>query len=371
MPGWLLTVLSNPPSGNTKHIPSKASSIFVDPSQRRLPQTPRHEDEESVFAFAPPSLSPPPKKLTGPLTSTPQPTHPSLPSLTSARPHSKCSQLSTLTTCSIPMISNRPLVSPPPSPFPVSPQAALLGSFHANNGQTQTTHPESSHLREYIPPAPPYRCPRIVDTVNDPSDPDPVGRIWKQEREIAQKERTVLQSRVCKLSLLQPLKRDPTIMSQTEALPDCSVDPGSDQGIEKVWVPSFPNAKTPSHRVADPGRSQLRRRDFLGSTDPIITPQVIAAEAASVNEGLLGVARHPTTASKVKFWIPDIHSSPFSAARSFITVSPAKAAEHLSQKVDITMPLAPQQSSAYDSTGTVAKYPVKTGPEISGVLQVS
>ena len=371
MPGWLLTVLSNPPSDHTKHVPSKASSVFVDPSQLRLPQTPRHQDEESVFAFAPPSLSPPPPKLTGPVTSTPQPTHPSLPSLTSARPHSKCSQLSTLTTCSIPVISNRLLVSPPSSPFSLSPQAALLGSFHANVGQTQRAHPETSQLREYLPPPPPYRCPRIVETVNDPSDPDPVGRIWRQERDIAQKERIVLQSRVCKLSLLQPFKRDPTIMAQTEALPDCSVDAGTYNGIEQLWVPSFPDARTPSHRVADPGRSQLRRRDFLGSTDPIITPQVIAAEAASVNTGLPGVDRHPTTASKVKFWIPDIHSSPFSAARSFITVSPAKAAERLSQNVDITMPLAPQQGSVYDSTGAVAEYPVQTDPELSGGPQVS
>lgn len=371
MPGWLLTALSNPPSDHTKHVPSKASSAFVDPSQLCLPETPRQEGEESVFAFAPPSLSPPPPKLTSPVTSTPQPTQPSLPSLIPARSHSRCSRLSTLTTCSIPVIPNHLLVSPPSSPFPVSPHATLLSSFHANNGQTQTTHPEYLQLRESLPPSLPYRCPRIVDAVNDPSDPDPVGRIWRQERDIAQKERTVFQSRVYKLSLLQPFKRDPTIMAQTGALPDCSVDASQDNGIEQLWVPSFPDARTPSHRVAGPGRSQLRRRDFLGSTDPIITPQVIAAEAASVNTGLPGVDRHPTTASKVKFWIPDIHSSPFSATRSFITVSPANAAECLSQNVDITMPLALQPSSVYDSTDTVAEYPVQTGPELSGGPQVS
>ncbi len=269
MPDWLFTVLSNPPD-RTKHVPSTASSIPVVPSQPRLLQTPRKQDEESVFAFAPPSLSPPPPKPASLVTSTPQPTHPSLPALTSARSHSKCSQLSTLTTCSIPRISNHLLVSPSSSPFPVSPRAVLLSSFPANIDQTQTAHPESSQLSEYLPPSLPYRCPQIVDIVNDPSDPDPVGRIWRQERDIAQKKRTVLQSRVYKLSSLQPFKRDPTIMAQTEALPHCFVEAGPDKGIEQLWIPSFPDAKTPSHRLADPGRSQLRRRDFLGSTNPII-----------------------------------------------------------------------------------------------------
>ena len=368
MPDWLFTVLSNRPD-RTEHILSKASSISVVPSQRRLPHSQR-KDEESVFAFAPPSLSPPPPKLASLVTSTPQPTHPSLPTVTPARSHSKCSQLSTLTTCSIPIIPNRPLVSPSSSPFPVSPQAALT-SFPANINQTRTAHPESSQLSECLLPSSPHRGPRIVCTVNDPSDPDPAGRIWRQGRNIAQKERAVLQSRVCKLSLLQPFKRDPTIMAQTEALPGCFVDAGPDEGIEQLWIPSFPDAKTPSHRLTEPGRSQLRRRDFLGSTNPIITPQVIAAEAASVNGGLPGVGRPPTAATKVKFWIPDIHSSPFSAARSFITVSPTQNAECLSQNADTTTLLAHQQSSVYDFTGKVAEYLVKASPELFGGPQVS
>jgi hypothetical protein len=377
MPDWLLTVLSNFPSDHTKQVPSKASYISAVPSQRRQPQTPRKKDEESVFAFAPPPLSPLPPKLASLVTSTPQPTHARLPTLTSARSHSKCSQFSTLTTCDIPMISNRPLVSPPSSPLPVSPQAAFLSSFHA---KTQTVQPKSPQLREYTPPPLSYRCPQIVDTVNDLSDPDPVGRIWRQERDIAQRERTLLQSRVCKLSLLQPFKRDPTTMAQTKTLPDCSVDTGSvvHKGIEQLFVPSFPGAKTPSHRLAGPLRSQLRRRDFLGSANPIITPQVIAAEAASVDRGLPGVDSHPTTASKVKFWIPDLHSSPFSAARSFIAVSPAEAANRPSRNVDTTMTLgelseslAQQRSNVYDYTGKFVEYPVQTGPELSDGSQVS
>ena len=370
MPDWLFTVLSNPPD-RTERITSKASSISVVPSQSRLPQTPRKDDEESVIAFAPPSLSLPPPKLASLVTSTPQPTHRGLPTVTSARSHSKCSQLSTLTTCSIPIIPNRPLVSPSSSPFPVSPQAARLTSFPANIDQTRTAHPESPQLSGYLIPSPPYCCPGIVDNVDDPSDPDPVGRIWRQERNIAQNEPTVLQSRVCKLSLLQPFKRGPTIMAQTEAPPDCFVDAGPDEGIGQLWVPSFPDAKTPSHRLTGPGRSQLRRRDFLGSINPIITPQVIAAEAASVNRGFPGVDRPPTAASKVKFWIPDIHSSPFSAARSFIAVPPAHDAECLSQNVGTTTIPAHQQSSVYDFTGKVAEYLMKAGPELSGGLQVS
>jgi len=379
MPDWLLTALSDLPLDQPKHVPTKVSSIPVVISHLRLPQTPRNEEEESVFAFAPPSLSPPPPKLAGLVTSTPQPTHPSLPTLTSARPHSECSQFSTLTTCNIPIISNRLLVSPLSSPYPVSPRAALLGSFHANIGQKQT-QPESPQLREYHPPPLPYRRPQIVDTVNDPSDPDPVGRIWRQERDIAQKERPFLQSRVCKLSLLQPLKHDPTTMAQTKTLPDCFIDAGPvvHGSIKQLWVPSFPDAKTPNHRLADPGRSRLRKRNFLGSTNPIITPQVIVAETASVKGGLPEVDRRPTTASKIKFWIPDIHSSPFSAARSFVTVSTAEAAECLSQNVGTTVtlgklgePLAHQQSSVYNCTGEVAEYPLQTSHGLSDRSQVS
>ena len=375
MPDWLFTALSNFPSDHTKHVPSKASYISAIPSQLCQPQTPRKEDEESVFAFAPPPLSPLPPKLASLVTSTPQPAHPSLPPLTSARSHSNCSQLSTLTTCNISMISNRLLVSPPSSPFPVSPQAAFLSSFHANIGQTQKLQPEFPQLRENTPPPLPYRPPQIVGTVNDPADPDPVGRIWKQERDIAKRERTLFQSRVCKLSSLQPFKHDPTMMPQTEALPDYFVDTGSvvHRGIEQLCVPSFPGAKAPSHRFAEPGRSQLRKRDFLGSANPIITPQVIAAEAASVNRDLPGVSRHPTTAPKVQFWIPDVHSSPFSAARSFVAVSPAESVEHLSQNVDSTMTLGElgESQQHYDCTGKIAEYPVQTGPGLSEGSQVS
>jgi len=374
MPDWLLTVISNFPSDHTKRVPSKAPYISAVPSQPRQPQTPRKEDDESVFAFAPPPLSPPPPKLVSLVISTPQPTHALLPTLIPARSHSNCSQPSTLTTCDIPIIPNRDLVSPLSSPFPVSPQVVFLHSSHA---KTHTVQPESPHLREYTPPPLPHRCPQTVDTVNDPSDPDPVGRIWRQERDIAQRERTLLQSRVCKLSLLQPFRRDPTILAQAKTLPESFVDTDSvvHKGIEQLCVPSFQGAKTPSHRLAGPVRSQLRKRDFLGSADPIITPQVIAAEAASVDSGPPGVDCRPTTASKVKFWIPDIHSSPFSAARSFVTVSPVEAAECLSQNVNITMTLgeslAQQQSDVYHCAGKIAQYPVQTGPELFDGTQVS
>jgi len=358
------------------------------PAQPRLSQTPRKEEEESVFAFAPPSLSPPSTKLTSLVTSTPQPTHASLPPLTSARSHSECSRLSTLTTCDIPIISSRlpTSVSPPSSPFPIPPRAALFSSFYAKTGQTQTPQPESLQLQEYRPLFRPFRCPQVVDIVNDPSDPDPVGRIWRQERDLMQKELTSLPPRVYKLSSLQPFKRSPTNVPQTEALPDSFIDAGPivPKNTGQLWVPSFPDAKTPNHRLADPSRSQLRKRAFLGSANPIITPQVIAAEIASFKGDLPDVDVCPSTASKVKFWIPDMHSSPFSAARSFVAVSPAdthsEAAECPTQNEGITVTLGKlrrgetlghQQSSILDCTHEVAEYCVRTGPEPSDRSQVS
>ena len=365
----------------------KLSSISVVPSvvpsQFPLSQAPRKDDEESVFAFAAPSLSPPPPNFDSLVTSTPQPTHAGLPTLTPARPHSKCSQRSMLTTCNVPIIPNRlsTSVSPPSSPFPVSPR---LSSFHASTGQTETSQPESSQLHEYLPPFQPYCSPQVVDTVNDPSDPDPVGRIWRQERDIAHKERIAPPSRVCKLSLLQPIKRVPTIMAQTEAPPDSFIDasPAVPINSKQLWIPSFPDAKTPNHRLADPGPSQLRRRDFLGSTDPIITSQVIAAETASVRGDLPDVDGCPTIASKVKFWIPDIHSSPFAAARSFATISSAditsEAGEGTSQGIDTTVTLGKldetpdhQQNSILDCRCEVAECLVHGGPESSDGPQVS
>ena len=377
MPDWLLRALSDLPSDHPVYVSVKPSSISAVPSQLRLTQTPREEDEESVFAFAPLSFSPPPSKLASLMTSTPQPTHASLPTFTSARSHSKCSQLSTLTTCNVPIIPNRisTSVSPPSSPFPVSP--ALLSSFHANTSQRRTSQPESPQSHEYLPPPLSYCCPQVVDIVNGPSDPDPVGRIWRQERDIAQKERTILPSRVCKLSLLQPFKHAPTPV----VLPNNFIDAGpvAPDDTGRLWIPSFPDAKIPNHRIADPGRSQLRKRDFLGSADPIITPQVIAAEAASAKGNLHDVDGCPTIASKVKFWIPDIHSSPFSAARSFVTISPAdihsEATESLSHNVDIAMTLGKlgethQQSGVLGSTWKIAGH-VERGPSPFDVPQVS
>jgi len=284
------------------------------------------------------------------------------------------------------MISNHlsTSVSLPSSPFPVSPRGALLSSLQANIGQTQPLQPESPQLHEHIPPFLPYRCGQVVDTVDDPSDPDPVGRIWRQERDIAQKDQIAIPARVCKLSLLQPFRRPSAIVTQTEALPNSPTDAGPvvPKNIERLWVPSFPDAKTPNHRLADPGRSQLRRRDFLGSANPIITPQAIAAETASVKGGLVDVDVCPTTASKVKFWIPDMHSSPFSVAKSFVTVSPAdirsQAAAHLSQNVDIMVTLgklsetpAYRERDVLDRTLEVTECRVQTSPEPSGGSQVS
>jgi hypothetical protein len=318
------------------------------------------------------------------MTSTPQPTHTSLPTLTSARSHSGSSQLSTLTTCDIPTLFNRisTSVSPLSSPFPVSP--APLGSFHANTDQTRIPQPESQQLQEFLPPYLPYHCSQVVDTGDDSSDPDPVGRIWRQECNLTQKGRAALPSRVCKLSSLPPFKRARTTTAQTEALPENLVDvcPFVFRSTKQLWVPSFPGAKTPNHRLADPGRSQLRRHDFLGSTDPIITPQVIAAETASVNSSFLDVDGRSTTTPKVKFWIPGIHSSPFSAARSFVTVSPAdvysEAAPNLSQNIDIAITLGRlgetpghQQGVVFDRACSVTEYRVRRDPGPSGVLQVS
>ena len=355
-------------------------SVPMVPSQPCLSRTPKKEEEESVFAFAPPPLSPPSTKLASFVTSTPQ-----LPTFTAARSYSECSRLSTLTACDIPMIPNRlpTSVSPPSSPFPMSPSAALLNSFYAKVGQTQTPHPESLQSREYPPSFRSSCCPQVVDIVNDASDPDPVGRIWRQERDLAQKERTTRPSGVSKLSLLQPFKCAPTNVPQTQAIPDSFIDAVSvvPKNTGQLWVPSFPDAKTPNHRLADPGRSQLRKRTFLGSADPIITPQVIAAETASVKGGLPDV---DVTASKVKFWIPDIHSSPFSVARSFVSVSPAgilsKTAECPTQNVDNALTLdklglsetiGRQESNILDRTHEVAEYCVWTGPEPSDGPQVS
>jgi hypothetical protein len=365
--------------------PSAISAVpAFAPAHPRLPQTPR-KDDESLFAFAPPPLSPPPPKLVGLVTSTPQPSHTSLPTLTSVRSHSRSSQLSTLTTCDIPMVSNclAASVSSPSSPFPVS--TPPRGPFHANTAQIQTAPPEYPQLNEYLPSFLPYPCRQVVDTIDDPSDPDPVGRIWKQERDILQKERATLPSRVCKLSLLRLSKRVPTIVAQTDTLPNSLIDTGlgvPPKRAEQLWTPSFPDAKTPNHRLVDPCRSQLRRRDFLGSADPMITPQVIAAETASVKGDLPDIEGCPTAASKVKFWIPDIHSSPFSAARSFVTVPPAdihsEAAENLSQNVDITTTRdkqgdipGHQQSGVLDCACEVTEYPILRGPEPSDAPQVS
>ena len=384
-PDWILRALSDLPSEYPKHVLMKPSSIPVIPSQPCLSQTPNMEAEESVFAFAPPSLSPPSTKLANFVTSTPQATHASLPTLTSARSYSKCSRLSTLTTCDIPIISNRlsTSVSPPSSPFPMSPRAPLLSSFNAKAGQTPTPRPKSPQLREYTLSSRPSRCPQAVDIVNDPSDPDPVGRIWRQERDIAQKGRNTIPSRVYKLSLLQPFKPTPTIVAQTEAPLDSFIDAGPvvPKNTEQIWVPSFPDAKTPNHRLADPGRSQLRRRTFLGSADPIITPQVIATETSSVKGDLPDVGVCPITASKVKFWIPDIHSSPFSVARSLVAVPPADIHSEVAGcptqnvvplgKLGLGETLGRQRSSSLDYTHEVADYCMQTDPEPSGGPQVS
>lgn len=272
----------------------------------------RGQDEENIFAFAPP-LSPPSPLFVSPNTTVIEDllTEPSVDSngrdyatstppfafsqssvamKTGASVHSSYDEKSRLsdtsttpTHSSLFCTSIAPIVMPersPPRSSSLAPSSPLLDttlhSLLGNNTLSKSLlTDESSTL--------------INGTASSPTVADPFGATWIA---LKKEHNTLRNSGPSKSTQRRFFFQQPSY-----SRPDNNDINASTSACN--WTPSFPDAKTPNHRNAPPPQKSQLRNNFLGSVDPLVTAAAIEEASRSAQAAAVAISDEPFLLSNI------------------------------------------------------------------------
>lgn len=232
------------------------------------------QDEESVFAYAPPSINVDSEQVQAyadPVrreyaTSTPPFAFSRSPPMEMT--HSSLTESSLFTTAIAPIVI-------PDHPASQSPFTTHSESPHSTTLAGSSSSPDAA-LHAFLDNTSLFTS---LETDENSVPIDPFGATW-----IALKRET--STLATNSSLPKPAQRRFFFQQSHFKSDQLSTDSNDAPSSSWKWVPSFPTAKTPNHRNAPaPSRSQLRSC-FLGSHDPLVTSAAIEEASKCAEEAL-------------------------------------------------------------------------------------